>query len=124
MELPEELVERIAETCVIAGGLKEWCRSWRGTCRRFASREWFEDVVRGGIPMAVVPSVRCPTVQLGVSRARPATDDAIERALSTRRALSRIAGKSTQTTTTTRTKSWVPGRWFCSPPAYIPRMFA
>ena len=94
MELPEELVERIAETCVIAGGLKEWCRSWRGTCRRFASREWFEDVVRGGIPMAVVPSERCPTVQLGVSRARPATDDAIERALSTRRMLSRIAGKS------------------------------
>ena len=77
MELPEELVERIAETCVIAGGLKEWCRSWRGTCRRFASREWFEDVVRGGIPMATVPSERCPTVQLGVSRARPATDDAI-----------------------------------------------
>ena len=94
MELPEELVERIAETCVIAGGLKEWCRSWRGTCRRFASREWFEDVVRGGIPMAVVPSERCPTVQLGVSRARPATDDAIERSLSTRRMLSRIAGKS------------------------------
>ena len=94
MELPEELVERIAETCVIAGGLKEWCRSWRGTCRRFASREWFEDVVRGGIPLAVVPSERCPTVQLGVSRARPATNDAIQRALSTRRMLSRIAGKS------------------------------
>ena len=66
MELPEDLVERIAETCVRAGGLKEWCRSWRGTCRRFSSLRWFEAVARGGVPLCVVPSDRCPTVQLGV----------------------------------------------------------
>ena len=51
MELPEDLVERIAETCVRAGGLKEWCRSWRGTCRRFSSLRWFAEVARGGVPL-------------------------------------------------------------------------
>ena len=94
MELPEDLVERIAETCVRAGGLKEWCRSWRGTCRRFSSLRWFEAVARGGVPLCVVPSDRCPTVQLGVSLARSATEDAVARAAATRRALSRIAGRS------------------------------
>ena len=94
MELPEDLVERIAETCVRAGGLKEWCRSWRGTCRRFSSLRWFAEVARGGVPLDVVPSDRCPTVQLGVSRARSATEDAVARAAATRRALSRIAGRS------------------------------
>ena len=90
----KDLVERIAETCVRAGGLKEWCRSWRGTCRRFSSLRWFAEVARGGVPLDVVPSDRCPTVQLGVSRARSATEDAVARAAATRRALSRIAGRS------------------------------
>ena len=55
---------------------------------------WFEAVARGGVPLDVVPSDRCPTVQLGVSRARSATEDAVARAAATRRALSRIAGRS------------------------------
>ena len=67
--LPDELVDRVAGMCARRGGLREWCRSWRGTCRRLADVAWFEKNARGGAPIAIVPSAACPTVQMGLSRA-------------------------------------------------------
>ena len=78
-ELPDELVDRIAALRCSAGGLREWCASWRGVSRRFADLRWFEEHARGGSPVAVVPSPEYPSVQLGISRAPPATETASRR---------------------------------------------
>ena len=72
-DLPWDIVERIAVSNCRAGGLREWCSTWRATCRAFADTSWFERNVRGGVGLAVVPSEAYPTVQAGVSRAQ-ATD--------------------------------------------------
>ena len=69
-DLPDDIVERIALACVRGGGLREWCRGWRGVSRRYAPLAWFESHVRGGVPMTVVPSAATPTVQTGVAYAR------------------------------------------------------
>ena len=78
-ELPDELVDRIAALRCSAGGFREWCASWRGVSRRFANLRWFEEHARGGSPVAVVPSPEYPSVQLGISRAPPATESASRR---------------------------------------------
>ena len=83
-DLPWDLVERIAVSNCRAGGLREWCSTWRATCRAFADTSWFENHVRGGVPLAVVPSEAYPTVQSGVSRARAASPNAITAAIAER----------------------------------------
>ena len=83
-DLPWDIVERIAVSNCRAGGLREWCSTWRATCRAFADTSWFENHVRGGVPLAVVPSEAYPTVQSGVSRARAASPSAITAAIAER----------------------------------------
>ena len=78
-DLPWDIVERIAVANCRAGGLREWCSTWRATCRAFAELAWFEHHVRGGVKLAVVPSEAYPTVQAGVSRARAASPAAVEK---------------------------------------------
>ena len=53
-DLPWDIVERIAVSNCRAGGLREWCSTWRATCRAFAELAWFEHHVRGGVKLAVV----------------------------------------------------------------------
>lgn len=83
-DLPWDIVERIAVSNCRAGGLREWCSTWRATCRAFAELAWFEHHVRGGVKLAVVPSEAYPTVQAGVSRARAASPAAVAAAAAER----------------------------------------
>ena len=83
--LPDEMVDRIAVLACQTGGLRAWCVSWRGTCRRFSRIAWFEDRLRGGAPIMTVPSREAPTIQLGISLARPAAAQAAAAAASARR---------------------------------------
>ena len=80
-DLPWDIVERVAVSSCRAGGLREWCSTWRATCRAFADTSWFERNVRGGVGLAVVPSEAYPTVQAGVSRARAASRAAVAAAV-------------------------------------------
>ena len=89
-DLPWDIVERVAVSNCRAGGLREWCSTWRATCRAFADTSWFERNVRGGVGLAVVPSEAYPTVQAGVSRARAAP--AAVAAAVAERALRRLVG--------------------------------
>lgn len=83
-DLPWDIIERVAVSNCRAGGLREWCSTWRGTCRAFADTSWFERNVRGGVGLAVVPSEAYPTVQAGVSRARAASPAAVAAAVAER----------------------------------------
>ena len=83
-DLPWDIVERVAVSNCRAGGLREWCSTWRATCRAFADTSWFERNVRGGVGLAVVPSEAYPTVQAGVSRARAASPAAVAAAVAER----------------------------------------
>ena len=83
-DLPWDIVERVAVSSCRAGGLREWCSTWRATCRAFADTSWFERNVRGGVGLAVVPSEAYPTVQAGVSRARAASPAAVAAAVAGR----------------------------------------
>ena len=95
-DLPWDIVERIAVSNCRAGGLREWCSTWRATCRAFADTSWFEDHVRGGVPLAVVPSKAHPTVQSGVSRARAASPGAVAAAVAERARFAALSGPDGQ----------------------------
>ena len=108
-DLPWDIVERIAVSNCRAGGLREWCSTWRATCRAFAELAWFEHHVRGGVKLAVVPSEAYPTVQAGVSRAQAASPAAVaaaaaERARFEKAKGSRGVGRETAHADASRTK--------------------
>ena len=83
-DLPWDVVERVAVTRCRAGGMRGWCKEWRGVCRAFADVSFFEKHVRGGVPLAVVPSEKYPTVQSAVSRALASPPESIAEASATR----------------------------------------
>ena len=91
-DLPWDIVERIAVSNCRAGGLREWCSTWRATCRAFAELAWFEHHVRGGVKLAVVPSEAYPTVQAGVSRAQAASPAAVAAAAAERARFEKAKG--------------------------------